>query len=167
MSARDPLCRALEDPTATCVSLPRGWGYPVHGSRKQLPHSSRWYSVQCNLPARVSRPAGRSGGHLGGPVVHILSFFSFFSRKKFLLFFFLVFLSDMFYCWHYYQSLTVSFVVGAPWRCGVLTTEGGIAGIGLGRLLGGEHDSTLQSGVEAPRLLKRSLSRLYCCCCCF
>ena len=39
-----------------------------------------------------------------------------------------------------------------------------IAGIGLGPLLGREHDSTLQSGVEAPRLLKRSLSRLcYCC----
>ena len=40
----------------------------------------------------------------------------------------------------------------------------GLAGIGLGHLLGREHDSTPQSGVEAPRLLKRSLSRLYCCC---
>ena len=29
----------------------------------------------------------------------------------------------------------------------------------------GEHASTPQSGVEAPRLLKRSLPRLYCCCC--
>ena len=29
---------------------------------------------------------------------------------------------------------------------------GRIAGIGLGRLLGREHASTLQSGVEAPRL---------------
>ena len=48
----------------------------------------------------------------------------------------------MFYCWHLYQSLTVSSVVGAPWRCGVLTTWSGIAGIGLGRLLGGDHDST-------------------------
>ena len=65
-----------------------------------------------------------------------------------------------------YQSLTVSSEVGAPWRCGVLTTQGGIAGIGLGRLLGREHASTPQSGVEAPRLLKRSLPRLYCCCCC-
>ena len=56
---------------------------------------------------------------------------------------------------------------GAPWRCGVLTTEGGTAGIGLGHLLGREHDSTPQSGLEAPRLLKRSLRRLYyyCCCC--
>ena len=36
--------------------------------------------------------------------------------------------------------------------------------IGLGRLLGEEHASTPQSGVEAPRLLKRSLPRLYCCC---
>ena len=32
----------------------------------------------------------------------------------------------------------------------------------MGRLLGGERASTPQSGVEAPRLLKRSLSRLYC-----
>ena len=32
-------------------------------------------------------------------------------------------------------------------------------------LLGGEHASTPQSGVEAPRLLKRSLPRLYYCCC--
>ena len=60
----------------------------------------------------------------------------------------------------------VSTVVGAPWRCGVLTTQGGIAGIGLGRLLGEEHASTPQSGVETPRLLKRSLPRLYYCCCC-
>ena len=30
----------------------------------------------------------------------------------------------MFYYWHKYQSLTVSSVVGAPWRCGVLTTQG-------------------------------------------
>ena len=42
-----------------------------------------------------------------------------------------------------------------------LTTQGGIAGIGLGHLVGRVHDSTRQSGVEAPRLLKRSLSRLY------
>ena len=37
----------------------------------------------------------------------------------------------------------------------------------MGRLLGREHASTPQSGVEAPRLLKRSLQRLYYCCCCF
>ena len=39
----------------------RGDGVSVHGSRKQLPHSSRWYAVQCNLPPfhRVFlRPAG-------------------------------------------------------------------------------------------------------------
>ena len=35
----------------------------------------------------------------------------------------------------------------------------------VGRVLGREHASTHQSGVEAPRLLKRSLPRLYCCCC--
>ena len=48
-----------------------------------------------------------------------------------------------------------------------MTTQGQIAGIGLGRLLREEHASTPQSGVEAPRLLKRSLPRLYYCCCCF
>ena len=35
----------------------------------------------------------------------------------------------------------------------------------MGRLRGREHDSTPQSGVVAPRQLKRSLSRLYYCCC--
>ena len=56
-------------------------------------------------------------------------------------------------CWHQFQSLTVdvSSVIGAPWRCGVQTTEGGIARIGLGHLLGREHASTHQNGVEAPR----------------
>ena len=66
-------------------------------------------------------------------VFHFL--FSFFLKKK-VSPFFIVFLSNIFYCWHQHQSLTVSSVVGAPWRCGVLTTWGGIAGIGLGRLLG-------------------------------
>ena len=64
-------------------------------------------------------------------------------------------------------SKDVSSVGGAPWRCGVLTTVGGIAGSGLGDLLGREHDSTPQSGVEAPRLLKRSLSGLCYCRYCF
>ena len=72
----------------------------------------------------------------------------------------------MLYCWHEYQSYSVSSEVGAPWRCGVLTPLGGIAGIGLGRLFGGEHDSTPQSGVQVPRLLQRSLSGLYYCCRC-
>ena len=40
--------------------------------------------------------------------------------------------------------------LSVPWRC-VQTTKGGIAGIRLGRLLGREHASTPQSGVEAPR----------------
>ena len=91
-----------------------------------------------------------------------LIFFFHFSEEK--VFFLIVFLSNIFNCWRWYQSLTVSSVVGAPWRCGVLTTQGGIAGIGFGRLLGWEHASTHQSGVEAPRLLKRSLPRLYYCC---
>ena len=38
--------------------------------------------------------------------------------------FFLVFLSNIFNCWRYYQSLTVSSVVGAPWRCGRLDDIG-------------------------------------------
>ena len=64
------------------------------------------------------------------------------------------FLSNIFQCWHQYPSLPfdVSSVVGAPCRCGVLKTWGGISGIGLGRLFGGEHASTPQSGVEAPRM---------------
>ena len=76
-----------------------------------------------------------------------LFLFLFFFFDLVLLFFpiFLVFLSNMFYCWHEYQSVTVSSVVGAPWRCGVLTTQGGIAGIGLARLLG-------ESMVQLPRV---------------
>ena len=97
---------------------------------------------------------------------HVFHFFHFSEEKSFFSSFFLALLSNIFYCWRQFQSLTVSSVVGAPWRCGVLMTQGGIAGIGLGRLLGGEHASTPQSGVEAPRLLKRSLTRLYCGCCC-
>ena len=52
-------------------------------------------------------------------------------------FFFLVFLWNIFHS-EKYQSLTmdVSCVVGAPWRCGVLTTWSGKAGVGLGHRLG-------------------------------
>ena len=62
-----------------------------------------------------------------------------------------LFFSNMFHCWHQFQSLTVdvSSIVGAPWRCGVLTTHGAKAGTGLGHQHGREHDSTHQSGVEA------------------
>ena len=48
-----------------------------------------------------------------------------------------------------------------------LDDTGRIAGIGLGHLFGTEHDSTPQSGVEAPRLLKQSLPRSDHCGCCF
>ena len=77
----------------------------------------------------------------------------------FLISFFFVILSQG---WHQYQSLTVadSSVVGAPWRRGVLTTQAGTAGFGLGHRLRREHDSTPESGVEPPRLLQRSLPRL-------
>ena len=50
--------------------------------------------------------------------------------------------------------MDVPSVVGAPWRCGVLTTQGGKAGIGLGHLREREHDASLQSVVEAPRPFK-------------
>ena len=86
------------------------------------------------------------------------SFFLFPFSISFSNFFFSCISFKKFRCWHWSQSLTadVSSVGGAPWRC-VLTTYKGRAGIGLGHLLGREHDSTHHSGVEAPRLLKRSL----------
>ena len=64
---------------------------------------------------------------------------------------FLFFLPNISHCKDEYQGLTkdVSSTVGAPWRGGVLTISGGIAGIGLGQLFGREHVSTPQSGVEA------------------
>ena len=50
--------------------------------------------------------------------------FVIFSREKVSSFLFSCTCFKYFYCWHKYQSLTVdvSSVVGAPWRCGVLTT---------------------------------------------
>ena len=81
----------------------------------------------------------------GLPLRGIFSFFSF-VFFKFVIFFEKYFPKcSLFFCF----SKDVSSVVGAPWRCGVLTTQSGIAGIGLGHLLGREHDSTPQSGVEA------------------
>ena len=81
-----------------------------------------------------SRERGRRGTSLG-PLfffsVVFLGVKSSFSKTlfNFLLFskektFFFSFscISNMFYCWHWKKSLTVSSVVGAPWRCGVLTT---------------------------------------------
>ena len=69
----------------------------------------------------------------------------------------------MFHCC---LTVDVSSVVDTPWRCGVLTTKGGTVGAGLGHPPGRVHDPTAQSAVGAPRLLKRSLPRLYCCCSC-
>ena len=98
----------------------------------------------------------------------LLLIFHFFSRKKFLLFFFS---STSFHKCFIAASVSEfnCFLRSrcAPWRCGVLTTWSGDSWDWFGRLLGGEHDSTPQSGVEAPGLLKRSLSGLYCCCFCF
>ena len=99
-------------------------------------------------------------------IFSIFSCFVFFHKTKSFFFF-----SCLSFKTHFVAGISitlttdVSSVVGAPWRCGVLTTKGGMAGIGLGHLLGREHDSTPQSVVEAPRLLERNLSRLYCCCC--
>ena len=140
---------------------------PISGGRYPFGPSSSFFSTFFFLPFFVFFLAFYVSNFFGFfSFLHFL--FSFFPKKKFLIFFFLVFLSNILFCWRLYQSLTVSSVVGAPWRCGVLTTKGGIAGIGLGRLLGREHASTPQSGVEASRLLKRSLRcrgrRRGCCC---
>ena len=78
--------------------------------------------------------------------------FSFFPKKKVSSFLFFLYFFQIFLLLAFVSDFNCFFVVGAPQRCGVLTTQGGIAGIGLGRLLGGEHASTPQSGVEAPRL---------------
>ena len=45
------------------------------------------------------------------------------------------------------MSADGSSVVGAPWRCGAMTTWGGIAGIQLSNLPGKEHDSTPGNGL--------------------
>ena len=117
----------------------------------------------------------RLGGVISTPLGPLFTF-SLLSCFSFLIFSFsqfFVFLENcvsafLFFFWIYaasslsIQSLTkdVSSVVGVPWSCGVLTTWGGIAGIGLGRLLGREHDSTPHNGVEDPRLLKTELLQI-------
>ena len=64
-------------------------------------------------------------------LIFLLFFFMFLSFLSFLSLFlfwvgrnpiFLDLNCNMFYCWHQYQSSTVSSEVGAPWRWGVLTT---------------------------------------------
>ena len=121
--------------TTTCASLP-----------KEIGHLSRWLT-QGSSPSLQER-----------------------SCFHFLLFCFSLIIS--FSSFKYIPLL--AFVSGFNKRCFfrsrcsmemcVLTTWCGIAGIGLGHLRRREHDSTPQSGVEAPRLLKRSLPRLYYCC---
>ena len=75
---------------------------------------------------------------------------------------FLVLLSKKFHCWHQHHSLTVdvSSVVGASKEMWSPDGIGRDSWDGGGHPLGREHDSTLQSGVEAPRLLKRSLHQI-------
>ena len=110
---------------------------------------------------------------LGEEEVHLWGLFSFFSfflmfffffKKKifpislFLIFFFEKCVSFFFYVFaassFLYQGFTkdVSSVVGAPGRCGVLTTQGGIAGIGLATYLG-------ESMIQLPRVEWRLLAR--------
>ena len=111
---------------------------------------------------------GRGGGVRHGPAfMFFISLFSTFLKMFLFSSFFLIFLPNIFHCQHWYQSLTVDVPVvsGAPSNCGVLTTQGGKVGFGLGHQPGREHASTPQR--EAPRLLKRSLPRMdYCCFCC-
>ena len=54
--------------------------------------------------------------------VFFLLFIFSFSVEKVSSFLFSCISFKYFFCWRQYQSLTVSSVVGAPWRCGVLTT---------------------------------------------
>ena len=77
-------------------------------------------------------------------------------------------LSNFCRCKHLYlgSPKDVSSMVGAPWRRGVLATWSGRAGIGVGHLLRRNHDSTPQSGVEAPRLFKLFLWLLLVCVVC-
>ena len=73
-----------------------------------------------------------SGPFEGLPRFHVFHLsFSFFLFPSFEKCFF-IFLSNICRCWHEYQILTfdVSSIVGAPWRCAVLTAQGGIAGLG-------------------------------------
>ena len=68
----------------------------------------------------------RNGSFEGDPVfMFFISLFHFFLEKN-VVFYIFVFLSNIFHCWHQSQSSTmnVSSIVGAPWRCGVLTTIG-------------------------------------------
>ena len=99
-------------------------------------------------------------------------YFVFFTLLKM---FFFIFLFQ-----YLYQGLTVSSVVGAPWRCSVLTDirRDSWDWVGPPAREGRQHASTPQSGVEAPRLSKTEplqivlllllllLLVLYYCCCC-
>ena len=55
-------------------------------------------------------------------LIFFIFFFHFPPRKSFFFSFFFYFFQFFLNCWREYQSLTVSSEVGAPWRCGVLTT---------------------------------------------
>ena len=79
----------------------------------------------------MDREGVRKGPFEGDPafmffishVFHLFHFLFFSCKNVPSIFFFLVFPSKMFHCWHQYQSVDVSSVVGAPPRCGVLTTQ--------------------------------------------
>ena len=74
-------------------------------------------------------------------IFHLLMFFCFFHVFSFFsnIYVSLLVSVSKFYCRCSLRS-----------RCGVVMTQGGIAGVGLGHQLGREHDSNPQSGAEAP-----------------
>ena len=94
-------------------------------------------------------------------------FFHFFRRKSFFFSFFLYF----FHIYFFLLALVSEFncflrsLCSLEMRCP--DDIGRDSWDWVGPPAWGEHASTPQSGVEAPRLLKRSQPRLYCCCCCF
>ena len=94
---------------------------------------------------------------------NVFHFFIFFSRKKFLLFFFLVFLSNIFFL----LALVSEFNCFLRCRCSMEMwcpdDIGRDSWDSVGPNAWGR--ACFDSWVEAPRLSKRSLSRLsYCCC---
>ena len=103
------------------------------------------------------------------PFLFFSSFFFFFFLDLVLLFFPFSFLKNVFLFFYFLASVS-EFNCFLRSRCSMEMRcpddIGRVTGIGLGRLLGGEHASTPQSGVYAPRMLKRRLTRLYYCCCC-
>ena len=130
------------------------------GLRLKAPVRSQHQDV-CRAHACRETTGMTTDPYTRSPDSFSFSFFIF-PKKKFLLFFFSCISFNIYFL---LLALVSEFDCFLRSRCSMeMWCPDDIAGIGLGRLLGGEHASTPQSGVEALRLLKRSLSRLYCCC---